>query len=126
MFDIGLSVIPITHPQSYTLTLYLMTNYLTKTNLDQTHYGYEFSAASNWISFVGIQPRDSADDRHTLAVSHDIKSTIQGTEIESSSIPGSLHTATVNEKSLWNFTHHTTNFWSEEWRSGLTLPSSVR
>lgn len=56
MFDIGLSVIPITHPQSYTLTLYLMTNPLTKTNLDQTYYGYEFSAASNWISFVGIQP----------------------------------------------------------------------
>lgn len=47
MFDIGLSVIPITHPQSYTLTLYLMTNPLTKTNLDQTYYGYEFSAASN-------------------------------------------------------------------------------
>lgn len=126
LFDIGLSVIPITHPQSRTLTFHLMTNPLTKTNLDQTYYGYEFSAASNWNSFVGIQCRDSADYRHTLAISHDIKSTVQGTGIESSSIPGSLHTATANEKSLWNFTHHTTNFSSEEWQSGLTLPSSIR
>lgn len=59
---------------------------------------YEFSVASNHISFV-LHCRDLADYRHDLEISQDFKKTVQGTRIESSSIPGGLHAATVHEKS---------------------------
>lgn len=123
IFDIGLSIIPITG--TYTNTFHPTTNPLTKTNLDQTCYSLWILSSIYLYLLCVIHCRHLADYRQTWGISHNFKRTVRSTKK-----PG-YASQLAHCHSKWKIplkiTYHSTNFfWTEEWKSGLTLSSSDR
>lgn len=102
LFDIGLSVIPITCTHTHFILQQILWLKLT---LIKHIMVYQFSAASNCISFVLF----IVEIQLIIGMLRNLprlQKDFQGIRTESSGIPGSLHAVRVNEKSLWKITFH--------------------
>lgn len=123
IFDTGLSIIHI--PGTYTHTFHHRTNPLTKANLDQTYYGLWILSSIYLYLLCVIHCRDLADYRQAWGIFLDFKRTVQGRK--KAGHTSQLARCHDTWKILLKITYHSTNFfWSEEWKSGLTLSSTVR